>query len=404
MVALNFRVQLESFAYKKLCDVRNSCKSKSLPMCSAYLASNLTNVAPTSTPHFEDPKGITLKKSIKLFSIVAAAALVGGVAVAPASNAAKPKVCLALDTGGVDDKSFNASAWAGAQATKNIADVSYVVADPANPDYAAEVKSLVDKKCDLIIGVGFMIAGEIGKAAVANPKIKFAQVDDPGLVDGKAVANLKGLTFASDQTAFLAGYLAAGYSKTKKVATYGGIAIPTVTIFMAGFENGVNHYNKVKGTNVKVLGWSNATKTGTFVESFTDAVKAVQISKNLEQQGADVIYPIAGGLTFATAGNSVTSKKSVVLGVDSDMFLSASAAQKDIFLNSTMKAVGASVKDVISSVAANKFSNAPYVGTLKNGGGGFAGYHNMASKVPAVLQNEIRQLTKDVISGAVKVS
>ena len=345
-----------------------------------------------------------MKKSIKLFSIVAAAALVGGVAVAPASHAAKPKVCLALDTGGVDDKSFNASAWAGAQASAAIADVSYVVADAANPDYAAEVKSLVDKKCDLVVGVGFMIAGEIGKAAKANPKIKFAQVDDPGLVDGKALPNLKGLTFSSDQTAFLAGYLAAGYSKTKKVATYGGIAIPTVTILMAGFENGVNYYNKVKKTSVKVLGWSNATKTGTFVESFSDAVKAVQISKNLEQQGADVIYPIAGGLTFATAGNSVTSKKSVVLGVDSDMYLSAAPAQQGIFLNSTMKAVGASVKDVIAQVAANKFSNAPYVGTLKNGGGGLAGYHSMASKVPAVLQNEIRQLTKDIIAGTVKVS
>jgi len=253
--------------------------------------------------------------------------MVAGVSLAPASQAAKPKVCLALDTGGVDDKSFNSSAWAGAQASAAVADVSYVVADAANPDYAAEVKSLVDKKCNLIIGVGFLIAGEIGKAAAANPSINFAQVDDPGLVNGKALKNLKGLTFASDQTAFLAGYLAAGYSKTKVVATYGGVNIPPVTIFMSGFENGVKYYNTVKNASVKVLGWSNATKTGTFVESFSDAVKAGQISKNFEQQRADVIYPIAGGLTFATAANSATSKKSVVLGVDSDMYLSAQPAQ-----------------------------------------------------------------------------
>ena len=361
----------------------------------------LTKVGRTSTPHFEDPKGITLKKSIKLFSIVAAAALVAGLA-APASQAAKLKTCLALDTGGVDDKSFNASAWSGAQASTAVADVSYVVADAANPDYAAEVKSLVDKKCQLIIGVGFMIAGEIGKAAKANPKIKFAQVDDPGLVDGKALANLKGLTFASNETAFLAGYLAAGYSKTKKVATYGGINIPTVTIFMAAFEKGVDYYNSVKKTSVKVLGWSNATKTGTFVESFSDAVKAGQISKNFEQQGADVIYPIAGGLTFATAANSVTSKKSVVLGVDSDMYLSALPAQQPLFLNSTFKGVGNSVKSVIAETAAGNFSNTPYVGTLKNGGGKLAGYHAMASKVPAVLQNEIRVLTAAIIAGTVK--
>lgn len=344
-----------------------------------------------------------MKKSIKLFSIVAAAALVAGLA-APASQAAKIKTCLALDTGGVDDKSFNSSAWAGAQASAAIADVSYVVADAANPDYAAEVKSLVDKKCQLIIGVGFLIAGEIGKAAKANPKVKFAQVDDPGLVDGKALPNLKGLTFASDQTAFLAGYLAAGYSKTKKVATYGGIAIPPVTIFMAGFERGVTYYNTVKKANVKLLGWSNATKTGTFVESFSDAVKAGQISKNFEQQGADVIYPIAGGLTFTTAANSAISKKSVVLGVDSDMWLSAVPAQKGVFLNSTFKGVGESVKSVIAETAAGKFTNAPYVGTLANGGGRLAGYHDMASKVPAALQNEIRELSKAIIAGTVKVS
>ena len=357
-------------------------------------------------PSLRGPSGRKiLKKSLKLLTLVASVAMIAGVAVAPASNAALPKVCLALDTGGVDDHSFNASAWAGAQSAKAVADVSYVVADPANPDYAGEVKTLVTKKCDLIVGVGFMIAGEIGKAAVANPTIKFAQVDDPGLVDGKAVANLKGLTFASDQTAFLAGYLAAGYSKTGKVATYGGIQIPSVSIFMAGYQAGVNYYNKVKGTKVAVLGWDSATKTGTFVGSFSDSVKAGQISKNFEQQGADVIFPVAGGLEFATSANAATSKKSVVIGVDSDMYLGAStAAQRLVILNSTIKGVGASVKNVISSVVKGTFSNTPYVGTLANGGGSLAGYHSLGRKVPAALQKEIVALQKAIIAGTVKVS
>ena len=344
-------------------------------------------------------------KSLKLFTVVASVAMVAGVAVAPASFAAKPKVCLALDTGGIDDHSFNASAWAGAQTQKSVADVSYVVADAANPDYAGEVKSLVTAKCDLIVGVGFMLGGEIGKAAVANPTIKFAMVDDPGLVDNKPVANLKGLTFKSDETAFLAGYLAAGYSKTGKVATYGGIAIPPVTIFMVGYQAGVNYYNKVKGTHVAVLGWDSATKTGTFVGSFNDSVKAGQISKNFEQQGADVIFPVAGGLEYATAANSATSKKSVVIGVDSDMYLSATTAgQRLVVLNSTLKGVGASVKDAISSVVKGTFSNVAYVGTLKNGGGALAGYHSLGRKVPTALQKEIVALQKAVIAGTVKVS
>ena len=204
-----------------------------------------------------NPREEILKKTVKFTALAATSALaisMVGIAAAPASlAAAKPKVCLALDTGGIDDHSFNASAWAGAKTMSAKANVSYVVADANNPDYTGEVKSLVDAKCDLIIGVGFLITDAIDKAAVANPQIKFAQVDDPGLVNGKAIANLRGLTFATNQSAFLAGYLAAGFTKTGKVATYGGINIPPVSIYMDGFAQGVAYYNKVKSKSVVVL-------------------------------------------------------------------------------------------------------------------------------------------------------
>ena len=331
-----------------------------------------------------------------------------GISAAPASLAAamsKPKVCLALDTGGIDDHSFNASAWAGAQTVQKIADVSYVVADANNPDYTGEVTSLVNAKCNLIIGVGFLITDAIDAAAVANPSIDFAQVDDPGLVNGKAVANLRGLTFGTNQSAFLAGYLAAGYSKTGKVATYGGINIPPVSIYMDGFAQGVAYYNKVKGKKVVVLGWDHATQNGTFVGDFSSSDKALQISKNFEQQGADVIFPVAGGLENATASESVTSHKSVVIGVDSDMFGQVTDPKvQAVILNSVTKGVGASVAAVIKDVAAGKFSNKPYVGTLANGGTGLAGYHDLASKVIGKLQNEIRALAKQIIAGTITVS
>jgi basic membrane protein A len=365
----------------------------------------LVKVQLRTKPQSEEPSGGNLKKTLKLFTVVAAAATLVGVAVAPASQAAKPSACLALDTGGIDDHSFNASAWAGAQASKSIADVSYVVASASNPDYAAEVKSLVDKKCDLIIGVGFLITDAIDAAAVANPSIKFAQVDDPGLVNGKALPNLKGLTFATNQSAFLAGYLAAGYTKTGTVATYGGINIPPVSIYMDGYAKGVAYYNKVKGKSVKVLGWDTVKQDGTFVGGFSDSVKAAQISKNFEQQGADVIFPVAGGLEFATSGNSATSHKSVVIGVDSDMYASATTAgQRLVILNSATKGVGASVKAVIADVAANKFSNTAYVGTLANGGTGLAGYHDLGRKVPAALQAEIKALAASIQAGKVSVA
>jgi len=114
-----------------------------------------------------------LKKTLKYLSAVAALALVTGVAVAPASHAAKIKACVVLDTGGVDDHSFNAGAWAGAQSTSAIADVSYLPSSSA-ADFAPNIKKFLDQKCAIIIGVGFSISGEIVKAGKANPGTKFA--------------------------------------------------------------------------------------------------------------------------------------------------------------------------------------------------------------------------------------
>ena len=365
-----------------------------------------------------DPREEILKKTLKFTALAAASTLaisLVGIVVAPASLAvvSKPKVCLALDTGGIDDHSFNASAWAGAQSVAKKAIVSYVVADANNPDYTGEIKSLVNAKCNLIVGVGFLINSAIVAGAKANPKIKFAIVDQDGLdhgadgsvYPGTAIANLRGLTFATNQSAFLGGYLAAGFSKTGKVATYGGINIPPVSIYMDGFAKGVAYYNKVKGKKVTVLGWDTAKQDGTFVGGFSDLTKALQISKNFEQQGADVIFPVAGGLENATAGESVTSGKSVTIGVDSDMWGQVTDPKvKAVILNSVTKGVGASVAAVIKDTAAGKFSNVTYVGTLANKGTGLAGFHNLAGKVQAKLQNEIRALAKKIIAGTVSVS
>ena len=174
---------------------------------------------------------------------------------------------------------------------------------------------------------------------------------------------------------------------------------------MDGFAKGVAYYNKVKGKKVTVLGWDTVKKDGTFVGGFSDSNKALQISKNFEQQGADVIFPVAGGLENATAGQSVTSGKSVTIGVDSDMWGQVTDAKvKAVILNSVTKGVGSSVAAVIKDTAAGKFSNVTYVGTLANKGTGLAGFHNLASKVPATLQQELRSLAAEIKSGGVSVN
>src|SRR6185437_10824826 len=98
--------------------------------------------------------------------------------------------------------------------------------------------------------------------------------------------NVYSLQFDTAQAGFLAGYLAAGLSKTGKVGTYGGQKIPPVTIFMDGFADGVAQFNKVKGKNVQVLGWNKATQNGSFTNDFVKQDEGKKVSDTLVAQGA----------------------------------------------------------------------------------------------------------------------
>jgi basic membrane protein A len=349
-----------------------------------------------------------LKKTIKFVAVFAAATLAFGFAAPTANAATMTKACLALDTGGVDDHSFNQAAWEGAKKLKSATiSVEYLPA-ASSADFAPNIKKFVDNKCTVIIGVGYAISGAIVASAKANPSIDYAVVDDAAL-DCNAdfsvcnpVKNAKGLTFSTDQTSFMAGYLAAGVSKTGKVATYGGAPYPTVTIFMDGFAKGVAYYNKAKGKSVQVLGWDPAKKTGEFIGDFQNMTKALQVSKNFEQAGADIIFPVAGNLASATAQNSLTSKKSVVIWVDKDGFFAAPQF-KSVILTSVVKGVGEAVYSAIKDSNAGTFNNSAYVGTLANNGTSLASYHDLIRKVPTALRTEVSKLGASIRSGKVSV-
>jgi basic membrane protein A len=341
-----------------------------------------------------------LSKKLRVLSIIAASTLVAGVAVAPAAQAAtKQKVCVALDTGGINDKSFNQTSYAGALAAKTKGYASSVEYLPAKSpaDYVPNLKSFVDKKCTLIIGVGYTLSDAIKTSAAANPGIKYAIVDD-----ASGAANVKGITFKTDENSFLIGYLAAGMSKTGKVATYGGIALPTVTIFMEGFARGVEYYNDVKSKNVQVLGWNTATKTGTFLGSFVDSTRALATSVAFEQQGADVIFPVSGGMQEVTAGNSLKSKKSNVIWVDAAV-MATGAKFASVTPVSALKGLNEGVLATVKEAFDGKFTNTKYVGTLKNKGVGYVITPAWSKKIPASLLNEVKDLGADIAGGWVPV-
>jgi basic membrane protein A len=326
----------------------------------------------------------------------------------PAAAAGGPvNACMVLDTGGVDDHSFNQSSWQGLQdankANPSIS-ISYVSSNTQN-DYTPNLNAEVAKGCSTIIAVGGLMADAVKAAAAANPKQQFAEIDNPS-----TGPNVYGMQFNTAQGGFLGGYLAASYSKTGVVATFGGLNIPPVTVYMDGFWEGVQYYNKVKGKSVKVLGWNETNqKGGTFDPStsnpFGDTAGGQAISKAFIAQGADVIFPVAGGTGEGAAiAAKASGGKVSVIWVDTDGCIS-DAADCPVFLTSVVKGLASAVTTYANDFAAGKsLGGSSYIGTLANNGTGLAPFHDFASKVPASTQTELTQITSDIESGKITIT
>lgn len=325
----------------------------------------------------------------------------GSTGSSPAAVAAY-KACMVTDLGGIDDKSFNASAWAGLQAAK--AEVPSVdpkyVASSSEADYEPGLRGFVSQGCNFILAVGGLMGEVTTKVATDSPKSQF------GIVDSSSGSpNVYPMQFATHQAAFLAGYLAAGYSKSGKVATYGGMKIPPVTIFMDGFADGVAQYNKAKGKDVKVLGWDKAAQNGSFADSFIDQSKGKSIADTLVGQGADVIMPVAGGTGLGTAQVAKDSNgKLAVIWVDQDGCTSA-AQYCEVFLSTVVKNIEDAVKQaVVKGAKGEALAASPgYLGTLENDGVSLAPFNQFESKVDPALKAELDKLKADIIAGTVKV-
>jgi basic membrane protein A len=323
---------------------------------------------------------------------------------APAA-AAKFEGCMVTDTGGIDDKSFNASSWQGmqqAQATDPSKITVKYLQSTSSADYASNISAFLGQKCGIIVTVGFLMAQATQAAAKANAGAKFAIVDYPKFPQ----TNIDSLVFNTVQDGFLGGFLAAGMTKTGKVATFGGEKLPTVTIYMDGFWDGVQYYNKLHHTKVKVLGWNEQTQSGEFTNSFTNLTMGQTITQQFITEGADIIFPVAGGVGLGAAkavqdaDNSAGSQKINMMWVDTDGCISAAQYCK-YFITSVEKGIQPAVKAAVLSAAHGTFKGGAYIGTLANGGVGLAPFHDFASKIPPALLAQLGVVKAAIISGKI---
>lgn len=333
-----------------------------------------------------------------------------GVAMAAASllvlsGCASPKAgagyteCGVSDEGSWTDKSFNESVMDGMKKAESEFGVTLKSAESnSSEDFAPNLQSMIDAKCDIIFAVGFNLVDAVNTAAAANPMVHFVTIDGWNN-DPENVTNLKPFNYNTVESAYLAGYAAADYSTTKVIGTYGGMQIPAVTDFMDGYYYGAMAWSKDNSTAVKVVGWDPVKKKGDFIGGFApNAPEGKSIAAGQISQGADVLLPVGGdqysALSEAISEAGVDAK---MVGVDKDWSLNAD--YKDKILTSIMKLLGQSVYDFVKGDAVDKtaFSSDAYVGTLSNAGVGVT----KTDFISDSLQTKLDELKAGIIDGSV---
>ena len=332
------------------------------------------------------------------------------------SLAAKFNGCLVTDTGGINDRSLNASSWQGmeAAAAANPEITVKYLQSTTQSGYVQNINTFLGQKCGIIVTVGSLMGSATETAAKANPSQNFAIVDcsyASGCLTGTKETNIDQLVFNTAQDGFLGGYLAAGMTKTGKVGTFGGEDIGTVTIYMDGFWDGVQYYNQKHGTHVQVLGWNEQTQKGSFTGDFTDQTKGQNLAQIFIIEGADIIFPVAGNVGLGAAqavqqaDHAAGYDKVNMFWVETDGCVSA-AQYCSQFITSVEKGIVAAVSNAVQTAALGAFaiglSSGTYVGTLSNGGVLLAPFHDFASKIPASLQSELNQVKAGIENGTIQ--
>ena len=341
---------------------------------------------------------------------------------APTTAAMKTVACVAFDTGGIGDKGFNDLAKKGLDDATAAGFKTFFSEAQGATDYANNIQTLVDKGCTAIVTVGFLQTQATIDAAAANKTIAFAQVDTSwgcgpdfkcGTADDTEPANYTGLDFQVDQAAMLAGYLAADWTKSGKIGTYGGLAFPGVTRFMDGLYAGIQWHNEHKGTKVTLIGWDGSQADpvaagGAFVggsggnDTWGDPAKGEQLAKTLLDQGVDIVHPVAG----ATGNGSIKAMQEAgkwAIGVDTDQYISIGPPSNAALLTSAQKAIDVAVLNFFNQVEGGYLGGTDYSGTIRNGGVLIAPYHDYDAQFSADLKADIETLKGQLSDGTLTV-
>jgi len=319
-------------------------------------------------------------------------------AAAPVVPAGEPvKACLVTDSAGIGDKSFNDAVWGGLeQAVTDFGIEANYIESKSADDYAPNLQACVDSEPDLIVCVGFLMADACAASYAENPDVKYIGID----INWLDAENFMGVDAYMDQSCFQAGYLAAGMSETGTVATYTGFFGPVVQIFMDGFYMGVQEYNSVHGTDVKVLGYDpDNMEAATATGSWIDVDLGRQVTESFMDNGADIVLPVAGNVGTGSAAVMAERGYGYIFGVDQDWTVTNSQYTPQI-LGSVLKKMAVPVYNTIKTmVEGGEFVPGNFILEFENGGTEFV--FNSAVEVPADLKAEVEALQAKILSGEI---
>ncbi|MCD9198917.1 BMP family lipoprotein [Aeromicrobium wangtongii] len=306
-----------------------------------------------------------------------------------------PKIGLAYDVGGRGDRSFNDSAYAGVE--KAVADFDATCIEGEATDDEAEsaredrLRNMAENGATAIIGVGFAYSESVNAVAPDFPEVNFAVVDgfDP---DDKANDNVAYLGFAEEQGSFLVGVAAATKSKSGTIGFVGGVNNDLIQKFEAGYTAGA----KAAKPDIKV---EVAYIQESDLSGFGDPAGGKAAATGEFDKGADVVYHAAGGSGSGVFDAAVEAGEgNWAIGVDSDQYLTATAAQKPFILTSMLKRVDTASYDFVKSVNDGKPLTSFQVYDLKADGVGYS----TANPEIKDLQADIDGYKAKIVDGEIK--
>lgn len=324
-------------------------------------------------------------------------------AIVPTTAAALPndsaiKVGLVTDTGGVNDQSFNQSAWEGVQkAATDIGFQAKFLESGQPADYEMNIDALASEGYNVIITVGPLMGDATASKVKQYPDIKFAIIDN-AYSDG-GLTNVTSLMFAEDQVGFLAGVLAGGMSRSGFVCSVSSVKNPQSERYMISFFQGASWQ---AGPEMKFMNnYINVQTTDANVPSVNDPTQGKQTALKLIGNGCDVLFAIGGdavnGALLAAKENNLPA-----VGADVDEYNTDPEVQSAL-ISSAMKNVDVAVYNYLKSVADGSVQAGLSIGTLQNGGVGLAPFHDWDSTIPADLKAQIQQASDGIKDGSIKI-